>query len=93
MKYTIQRTTRFDKDLKLAAKQGKDLTKLQIVIDKLANGDKLDDKHRDHALIGNYSGCRECHVSPDWLLVYKIDGDKLVLLLYRLGSHSELFDA
>lgn len=65
MKYQIQRTTQFDKDLKLAAKQGKDLSKLQAVIDKLANGDKLDDRHRDHALIGNYNGCRECHVSPD----------------------------
>ena len=70
---------------------GKDLSKLQAVIDKLANGDKLDDRHRDHALIGNYNGCRECRVSPDWLLVYKIDNGKLVLLLYRLGSHSELF--
>lgn len=65
MKYQIQRTTQFDKDLKLAAKQGKDLSELQAVIDKLANGDKLDDRHRDHALIGNYNGCRECHVSPD----------------------------
>lgn len=92
MKYTIQRTNRFDKDLKLAAKQGKDLSRLQVVIDKLASGEKLDERYRDHALIGNYGGCRECHVTPDWLLVYKIDGDKLVLLLYRLGSHSELFD-
>ena len=92
MKYQIQSTGRFERYLKLAAKQGKDLKKLQAVIDTLANGIRLDAKYRDHALKGNYVGCRECHVSPDWLLVYKIDCGKLILLLYRLGTHSELFD-
>lgn len=92
MKYRIQSTHRFDKDLKLAVKQGNDLSKLQTVIDTLANGDKLSERYHDHALKGDYIGCRECHVSPDWLLVYKISDNTLILLLYRLGSHAELFD-
>ena len=92
MKYTILRTNRFDRDLRLAAKQNKDLSKLQTVIDTLASGNKLEDRYHDHPLKGEYIGCRECHVSPNWLLVYKIDDGKLILLLYRLGSHAELFD-
>ena len=92
MRYKIQRTTRFDRDLRLAVKQGKDISKLQKVIDMLAGGEKLDDRYRDHPLKGEYSGCRECHISPDWLLIYTIKNNKLILLLYRLGSHAELFD-
>ena len=61
------------------------------VIEKLANGEPLDAKYRDHDLTGNYKGCRECHVEPDWLLIYEIINDIVVLLLYRVGSHSELF--
>ena len=61
------------------------------VIEKLANGEPLDAKYRDHDLTGNYKGCRECHVEPDWLLIYEIIDDIVVLLLYRVGSHSELF--
>ena len=91
MKYDLQFTSQFKKDLKLAKKQNKDLGKLFEVIDILANGETLDAKYKDHSLTGNYRGTRECHVEPDWLLVYEIRGDVLVLMLYRLGSHSELF--
>ncbi|MCI7455040.1 MAG: type II toxin-antitoxin system YafQ family toxin [Spirochaetales bacterium] len=91
MKYDLQFTSQFKKDLKLAKKQNKDLGKLFEVIDILANGETLDAKYKDHSLTGNYRGTRECHVEPDWLLIYEIRGDVLVLMLYRLGSHSELF--
>ena len=91
MKYDLQFTSQFKKDLKLAKKQNKDLGKLFEVIDILANGETLDAKYKDHSLTGNYRGTRECHVDPDWLLIYEIRGDVLVLMLYRLGSHSELF--
>lgn len=91
MKYDLQFTSQFKKDLKLAKKQNKDLGKLFEVIDILANGETLDVKYKDHSLTGNYRGTRECHVEPDWLLIYEIRGDVLVLMLYRLGSHSELF--
>ena len=92
MKYKIERTNRFDRDLRLAKKQGKDLDKLMRVINRLANGEQLEEKYHDHNLKGNYVGYRECHVSPDWLLVYKIHNATLILLLYRLGSHADLFD-
>ena len=91
MKYDLQFTSQFKKDLKLAKKQNKDLGKLFEVIDILANGEILDAKYKDHSLTGNYRGTRECHIEPDWLLIYEIRGDVLVLMLYRLGSHSELF--
>ena len=91
MKYNLQFTSQFKKDLKLAKKQNKDLGKLFEVIDILANGETLDAKYKDHSLTGNYRGTRECHVEPDWLLIYEIRGDVLVLMHYRLGSHSELF--
>ncbi|MBR3532425.1 MAG: type II toxin-antitoxin system YafQ family toxin [Clostridiales bacterium] len=91
MKYEVKFTTQFKKDLKLAKKQKKKLDLLFDVIDKLANGKKLDPKYRDHDLSGDYAGTRECHIEPDWLLVYEIRDDVLVLMLYRLGTHSELF--
>ena len=91
MKYELQFTSQFKKDLKLAKKQNKDLGKLFEVIDILANGETLDAKYKDQSLTGNYRGTRECHIEPDWLLIYEIRGDVLVLMLYRLGSHSELF--
>ena len=89
MKYDIQFTNQFKKDLKLAKKQNKNLDKLFEVIDILANGGTLDAKYRDCDLTGNYKGTRECHIEPDWLLIYEICGDVLVLMLYRLGSHSQ----
>lgn len=91
MKYEVRFTSQFKKDLKLAKKQGRDTEKLFAVIEQLADGQPLEEKHRDHALTGNYKGCRECHVEPDWLLIYEIDNGILVLMLYRVGSHSELF--
>ena len=91
MKYEVKFTTQFKKDLKLAKKQNKDIEKLFEVVELLANGEKLDFKYKDHDLSGNYKGTRECHIEPDWLLIYEYQNDVLVLMLYRLGSHSELF--
>ena len=91
MKYEVRFTNQFKKDIKLAKKQGKDIDKLFSVIGTLANGEALDMKFRDHDLTGNYKGCRECHIDPDWLLIYEIDNGILVLMLNRVGSHSELF--
>ena len=91
MKYSIEFTTRFKKDLKLAKKQNKNLDKMFEVIEILANGGKLDAKYRDHDLSGNFKGTRECHIEPDWLLIYEIKEDILVLMLSRTGTHSDLF--
>ena len=91
MRYEVRFTRQFKRDLKLAKKQGKDLIRLYDVIEQLANGETLDEKYRDHDLKGEYEGSRECHIEPDWLLIYEIQGEVLVLILYRLGSHSELF--
>lgn len=91
MKYEIKFTSQFKKDFKLAKKQGKNIEKLFFVVECLARGDKLEEKYRDHDLGGNYKGCRECHIEPDWLLIYEIVNDTLVLMLNRAGSHSELF--
>lgn len=88
---SIQFTNQFKKDLKLAKKQGKDLDKLFEVINILANEEKLDTKFKDHDLSGSYKGTRGCHIEPDWLLIYEIDNNALILMLYRLGTHSELF--
>ena len=91
MKYEVKFTNQFKKDLKLAKKQGKDIERLYAVIEKLADDEPLEQKYRDHDLNGTYKGCRECHVEPDWLLVYEVMDDVLVLMLYRVGSHSTLF--
>mgnify|MGYP003224866217 FL=1 len=77
--------------MKLSKKQGKDTEELYSVIEKLANGIELEAKYYDHNLTGNYKGCRECHIDPDWLLIYEVINNKLILMLYRLGSHSDLF--
>lgn len=91
MKYDVKVTTKFKKDLKLAKKQGRNTDKLLKIIEQLANGEPLEAKYRDHDLTREYLGCRECHIEPDWLLIYEIFDDVLVLLLNRVGSHSELF--
>ena len=91
MKYGVKFTNQFKKDLKLAKKQNKDLDKLFDVVNVLADGGILDARYRDHDLSGDYKGTRECHIEPDWLLVYEIRDEVLVLMLYRLGTHSELF--
>ena len=67
------------------------ITELDEVVTKLSNGEKLPEKNKDHSLVGNYVGKRECHITPDWLLIYEIDGDKLFLYLTRTGTHSDLF--
>lgn len=82
---------RFKKDLKLAKKRGLDIKKLMSVVEVLANEGLLDEKYKDHALSGNYSGFRECHIQPDWLLIYETDSDELTLGLLRTGTHSDLF--
>ena len=91
MKYEIRFSGQFRKDIKLAKKQGKDVEKLFDVVALLAEGAPLPAKYRDHPLTGNYVGCRECHIEPDWLLIYEVFDDVLVLLLARVGSHSDLF--
>lgn len=90
MKYEIQRTSSFKKDYKLVKKRGYDLNKLKIVISLLADGQELPEKYYDHPLTGNWKGYRECHIEPDWLLVYKVFEDQLILSLTRTGTHSDL---
>ena len=82
-------TTRFKKDYKRIKKQNKDLAKLKAVIESLVAGQPLEAKCRDHPLFGNWEGHRDCHIEPDWLLIYRIAADDLYL--ERTGSHSELF--
>ena len=72
-------------------KQHKDLSLLTEIINNLANAVPLPEKNKDHELSGNFKGCRECHIQPDWLLIYKIQNDSLILTLSRIGSHSDLF--
>ena len=91
MRLEIKFTSQFKKDLKLAKRQNKPIDELFEVIEQLANKEILAPKYRDHALIGNYSGYRECHIEPDWLLIYMVKNDILTLVLYRLGNHSALF--
>ncbi len=83
-------SNRFKKDLKTAAKRGYDLDLLDAVVNTLASRQPLPEKNRDHALTGDYTGFRECHISPDWLLIYRVDGDDLILFLSRTGTHSDL---
>lgn len=89
--YTVKPTTRFQKDVKLLAKRGYKIDLLTEVIKKLSGGEVLDKKYKDHPLKGNYSGCRECHITPDWLLIYEISGETLILYLTRTGTHNDLF--
>ena len=90
-KYTIKTTTQFKKDYKLAQKRHLDLDLLKEIVTKLANGESLPAKNKDHSLSNNWKGHRECHITPDWLLIYRYDDDVLVLTLTRTGSHSDLF--
>lgn len=91
MKYTVKYTTQFKKDFKTATKRGLKIELLEEVIAALAMGEMLPEKYRDHALTGSWVGHRECHVLPDWLLVYRIEDEVLVLTLTRTGTHSDLF--
>ncbi len=89
--FQIVVSNKFKKDLKLAGKRGCNLELLNKVVSQLANGETLPEKYKDHNLSGDYAGYRECHIQPDWLLVYKIIDDELLLLLFRTGTHSDLF--
>ena len=84
-------TSAFRKDLEIAKKRGYNLSLIELVIDELLRENTLAPKYKDHALIGNYTGFRECHISPDWLLIYSIDKSKLILTASRTGTHSDLF--
>ena len=92
MKYNIVPTSRFKKDLKRMVKRGCNLDKINLVISILANGEILPGIYHDHALSGELEGSRECHIEPDWLLIYEIVDDNLILFLTRTGTHSDLFD-
>ena len=89
--YEVKFTNAFKKSYKLMKKRGLDISLLDEVVDTLRQGKKLDDKYHDHALTGNYQGFRECHIKPDWLLIYLIENDILKLTLVDTGSHSDLF--
>lgn len=86
---TLRASRQFQKDFKLSERRGKDMHKLQAVLDLLAGGEELPARLRDHKLSGEYAGTRECHIEPDWLLVYEVNGDTIGLA--RLGTHSDLF--
>ena len=90
-KYSVIFTPTFKRDYKLIQKRGYDTELIKEIIAKLANGEELPERNRDHALTGNYKGCRECHIKPDWLLIYQIEGEELILYLMRTGTHSDLF--
>lgn len=92
MKYKIKFTSAFKQGYKLMKKRGADLTALDDVLEQLGNGIPLAPKYRDHELSGNFKGFRECHIKPDWLLIYFIEDDILTLTLAQTGTHSDLFD-
>ena len=89
-KYTVKTTTQFKKDYKLAIKRGLNIALLEEVVAALAMGKSLPEKNKDHALTGNGVGHRECHIQPDWLLVYRIEDNILVLTLSRTGTHDDI---
>ena len=92
MKYEIKPTRVFQKDLRRMQRRGYNIVLLTDVIAAFAAGKRLSPKNHDHALSGSFLGCRECHITPDWLLIYKITENSLILYLTRTGSHSDLFD-
>ncbi len=93
-KYDIQITSRFKNNYKKIRKQGKDINKLIEVLEVLANGEELDPKYKNHKLINDktFKDCNECHITPDWLLIYKMQNNELILLLFATGNHSDLFN-
>ena len=90
-KYIVKTTTQFKKDFKLVKKRGLKMELLREVITVLAMGETRPEKNKDHALTGNWIGHRECHILPNWLLVYRLEDEVLVLTLTRTGTHSDLF--
>ena len=93
-KYHVEYTSRFKKEFKKVIKQGKDEEKFLEVLNVIANGQELDPKYKNHKLINDktFKDCNECHISPDWLLIYKYKDNELILLLFATGSHSNLFN-
>jgi len=89
LKYIIRRTNQFKRDIKKIIKTGYDIEKFLTTVEMIANGQKLPKKYKDHPLKGKSIGKRDCHIEPDWLLIYALEDDELVL--YRTGSHSDLF--
>ena len=87
----LKKTTQFRKDLKRMVKRNLNIDSIDEIIQMLRERKTLDPKHRDHALTGDYAGFRECHIQPDWLLIYMIDGGNLILTASRTGTHSDLF--
>ena len=91
MTYKLAATATFDRQYKKIKKRGYDLDAMAKVVDMLLQGKALPESYRDHALSGNWKGYRECHIQPDWLLIYQVIEDRLILTLVRTGSHSDLF--
>ena len=91
MKYRPKPTSRFQKDLKRIQKRGYQIQLIKEVVRRLSDGETLEAKYKDHPLSGDYAGCRECHITPDWLLIYEIYEDELILYLTRTGTNSDLF--
>ena len=93
VKYKIKFTSEFKKHYKKVKKQGKDINKLKMVVAELANKEELDEKYKNHMLTNSkhYKNCGECHIEPDWLLVYQYEEEQLILFLVTTGSHSEIF--
>lgn len=89
--YNIRPSVKFQKDLKRIQKRGYDISLLTNVLKLLAQGEPLPEKYNDHNLTGNYKGCRECHITPDWLLIYEVSDYEVILYLTRTGTHSDLF--
>jgi len=92
MVLSLHTTGQYRKDEKLARKRGLDISLLDAVIQTLLEEKSLDPKHKDHPLVGNYAGFRECHIQPNWLLIYAVDKGKLILTASRTGTHTDLFD-
>lgn len=92
MMLTLETTAQFRRDYKRVKKRGYDLALLENVIDALLNGEKLAERHRDHPFTGPWEAYRECHILPDWLLIYRVDGARLILVAARTGTHVDLFD-
>ncbi len=91
MKYELVLSGSFKKGLKTAKKRGLDISLLNFIVDKLLQGIPLDEKYRDHSLKGKWDGFRECHIQPDWLLIYLIEDDILTLTLVETGTHADLY--
>lgn len=92
MKLKVKYSSRFKRGLRLAVKRGLDISLLEKIVEKLKDRLPLEEKHKDHALTGKYKGYRECHIQPDWLLIYLIEDDILTLTLVATGTHADLIN-